>query len=174
MIGPVLEIGVDRYAAPLITEPVSSLTQNPDSPDEAPRRLSESVLFEAARQLWTAVTLQHLFSPSRRVRVWAARIASEFREFVFPRPAQLECVVRGRVHEPSGDQIAVTVELMQGGRTAAVFDAELRVAPAAVVGRYEAILAAQAEQHIAAEGGFGTGIAMTQNSSTQSSSTQCP
>ncbi|HEV2635896.1 MAG TPA: acyl carrier protein [Actinocrinis sp.] len=131
LIGPIQERGENRYAAHLL------FTEDTD-PEQ---RWDEDTLLEAARQLWTTAIPKHLLCAGRRVRLWTDRLDARFPEPVFPRMAILECVISLQVREPVCDRVTVTAEAYQADRRAAVFEAEIRIVPAAVARTYELLKA---------------------------------
>ncbi|MEV6113650.1 AfsA-related hotdog domain-containing protein [Streptomyces sp. NPDC052109] len=148
LIGPVERTAEGTYRAPLLLdERVEVLADHLTG-----LHIPAVTLLEAARQTWTVVTEQFLLDPGPATRFVISSVSSAFHRFVFPLPATVEYRLRGREATPVGESLAFTVTILQGGETAAVFEAEIRVIPLRFAEKQEVMAARLAvRQELAAE-----------------------
>ena len=140
LIGPVDDHGGGHYRAPLVLDDRVEVLEDHLTGLHIPA----VTLLEAARQMWTAVTEQHLIDPGPRTRFVIDHVRSSFHSFVFPLPAHLEYTLARLEHGAVGQVAAFTVEVHQCGRLAARFEAQIRVVPELFADKQERMAARQA------------------------------
>lgn len=140
LIGMVQESGPDAYAAPLLLDERVEVLEDHLTGQHIPA----ITLLEAARQTWTVVIEQFLAHGTEPTRFVIGSVRSTFHSFVFPLPATIEFRLLGQEVSPIGSSIDCALRVRQDDRVAAEFEADVRVIPAAVAAKQEAMAARRA------------------------------
>ncbi|MFF4549038.1 AfsA-related hotdog domain-containing protein [Streptomyces sp. NPDC001435] len=140
LIGPVGQIGENRFAADLVLDQRVEVLEDHLTGQHIPA----ITLLEAARQFWTVVTEQFYVTGPDRTRFVIGSVGSTFHSFVFPLAATLQYELLELTRTPVGPVFKCRISIHHGDTLASVIDAEYRVIPEPFSVKQEKIAARQA------------------------------
>jgi hypothetical protein len=140
LIGPVGQIGENRFAADLVLDQRVEVLADHLTGQHIPA----ITLLEAARQFWTVVTEQFYVTGPDRTRFVIGSVGSTFHSFVFPLAATLQYELLELTRTPVGPVFKCRISIHHGDTLASVIDAEYRVIPEPFSVKQEKIAARQA------------------------------
>ncbi|MGW7405201.1 AfsA-related hotdog domain-containing protein [Streptomyces sp. NPDC054833] len=140
LIGPVGQIGENRFAADLVLDQRVEVLEDHLTGQHIPA----ITLLEAARQFWTVVTEQFYVTGPDRTRFVIGSVGSTFHSFVFPLAATLQYELLELTPTPVGPVFKCRISIHHGDTLASVIDAEYRVIPEPFSVKQEKIAARQA------------------------------